>query len=36
LEDRKSKNDKMSRETWKAVETKAGGIRVVKAKGRRR
>jgi len=35
LEDRRSKNDKMSKEMWKAVETKAGEIRVVKAKGRR-
>jgi len=35
LENRRGEDDKMSREVWKAVETKAGKDRVAKAKERR-
>jgi len=35
LEGRRSKNDKMLKRIWKAIETRAGEIRVVKAKERR-
>jgi len=34
LEDGRGKNDKVSREVWKTVETNAGKIRVAEAKGR--
>jgi len=36
LEDRRSKNDKVSRRMWEAVETKAEEVRIAEAKGRRR
>ena len=36
LENRRSKDDKISRRVWEAVETKAGKIRMEKAKRRRK
>ena len=36
MEDRKSKDDKVSREVWEAVETKARKIRVAKTKRRKK
>jgi len=32
LKDRRSKNNKVSRGMWKAVETKAGEVRMAEAK----
>jgi len=36
LENRRSKNDEVSRGMWEAVETKVEEVRLVKAKGGRR
>ena len=36
LENRRSKNDKVSRGMWKAMETKAGKVMLTEAKGERR
>ena len=35
MEDKRSKNDKMSRGIWEAVEIKVGKVRIAEAKGRR-
>jgi len=35
LEDRRGENNKVSRGVYEAVETKAGKVRIVEAKGRR-
>ena len=34
MEDRQSKNDKISWEVWKVIETKAKEVGIIKAKGR--
>ena len=36
LEDRRSKNDKVSREMWKVIETKAEEVRLAEVKRRRK
>jgi len=36
LEDRRSKNDKVSRGMWEAMETKAEKVRLTKVKGGRK
>jgi len=36
LEDGRGKDDEVPRGVWEAVETKAGKVRVAKAKGRRK
>jgi len=36
LENRRSKNNKVSREMWEAMKTKAGEVRLAEEKGRKR